>query len=597
MIRKLKRIVYFFCVFSLLSTILVNAELVSSAEVIWEENYYKTQLEYYAGEASTKSAYDSSFSDWKGEDLVEINSAEHPENWQSVTHTEDFTYSYALSWDTTNIYLYIEIDKPMASLNTSITRFYFDITPVSYAFTGFVEYGYDSETGCFKVSRAERYRRVSNDVAFTASIGLHSDEINEKTYVEISVPWSGMNQEFTPTDGKSVKYNICMLPEASSTYLYAQDTSVWTVNNMPWQTAKYYPTMYFKNGTPSLTLTTPIPLSTSEILTSSYKEVNAALGKTYTGTIGTNPKWSSSNQTLLTEGSFQDFSTISGDYMEGFQGKGIDGTKTADLEDDGTIVKIIDLGSVVSGLYKFKTGASQVLDESILFPSEVKIYASENGSHYQYLGIATADEYEISSDTGTLKEMQKYVVTLTEGINARYIKVKITPSSDNYEITAVSEITAVYNKAISESNEPIISLGAKVNKELKGLRFGAQFNKKENKEVDKIGMLIYPTAKLGSNTLNMEYYLANSYSEENQSGVVMINAVAISNNDYVEGKAFGSYDSFVYFVTLLNIPDSQLSTNITAVPFIIYSDSSIVYGNQLERNYNDVLSATDSIEE
>ncbi|PKM62803.1 MAG: hypothetical protein CVU97_03435 [Firmicutes bacterium HGW-Firmicutes-21] len=142
--------------------------------------------------------------------------------------------------------------------------------------------------------------------------------------------------------------------------------------------------------------------------------------------------------------------------------------------------------------------------------------------------------------------------------------------------------------------EPIVSLGAKVNQAQKGLRFGAEFNKK-NLEVEQIGMLLYPTAKLGADTLDMNYYLANPYSAANQTGVVKVRAVGIAAADFVPGRAFGLYDKFTYFVTLLSIPDASLATDVTAVPFIEYADGSIVYGAPLVRNYSAVLIAADPI--
>ncbi|HAN21434.1 MAG: hypothetical protein A2Y15_09250 [Clostridiales bacterium GWF2_36_10] len=596
--KTFKRIAYFFCVFCFLLTTLFNSGLITSAEVVWEENYHKTQLEYYAGSAATKSMTDNSFSDWAGSELVEINSLEHPENWQNTFFTNSIAYNYALAWDTSYVYLYIEIDRPLSALTASYTRFYFDVTPETNSFTGWVEYTYNSSTNNIVVNRAHRYNNT-NDPTFAANIGLHVTEIDGKTCIETKIPWSGMNQAFTPTNGANIKYNLCILADTDSTYLYVQDSSVWTTNNMPWQKSTYYLTMFFSTGTPNLTPITPTALTTSTILTSAYKELNAALGMTYTGTVGTHPNWQNFNVNLLTEGSFQDVTTISGDYMEGFQGTGTDGSLTANIEDDGTIVKIIDLGSVVNGLYKFKIGSAQVSTDGILFPSQVKVYASQNSFHYQYLGTATEGEYNSSDASGVLKELQRYNVELTEGVSARYIKIKITPPASNYNIVAISEISAIYNVAVDEEVviDPIISLGAKVNIELNGLRFGAQFNKNELKEVEKIGMLMFPTSKLGSNTLDMAYYNANPYTADNQSGVILISAVAIAKSDFVMGKAFNDYETFNYFITLLNIPETNLTTNVTAVPFTLYKDGSISYGAPLVRNYSAVLDAIDAIQE
>lgn len=362
-------------------------------------------------------------------------------------------------------------------------------------------------------------------------------------------------------------------------------TTSWPKNN-----ASKFLTMHFSEGTPVLPVVSPKELEETEILRTSYKEVNAALGKSYTGTIGTRAGWTNNNGKLLTEGSFQNTDTITGDYMEGFQPSDFSG---------GAISKTVDLSSNVSGLYKFTIGSAQITDDRILFPSQVLVYASLNGYHYQLLGSAAATEHTSSSDGGKLKEVQRYTLTLDKGITARYVRIKMIAPEGDFQIVPISEITAVYNADASlfPEESAIVSLGAKINPLLNGLRFGAKYTRVETKEVKQLGMLLYPTAKLGGSTLDMDYYKANPYSNTNPSGVILMNAVFISASDYQIGKDFKDYESFVYFITLLNIPEASLSVNITAVPFIEYADGEIVYGQPLVRNYNTVKAATDIIPE
>lgn len=553
----------------------------SAAE--WEETYFGSPLEYYAGGEKTISTSDSSYADWSEISKVTVNSVEHPENWYGVAF-EEITFSYALAWDRTNLYIYQEIDKPFTSFSgdTCISRFYFNTFSTLKNHTYIVQFNYDEEKGIY-ISRASR-AISDNDPEFVSAIGIHSEETDGKTIIEMSVPWSIITEGFTPEAGASIRYCISIMTNKSGGTLYAQDTSMFGTTDFPWINAKKYLIMHFSEGTPALPVISPKELEESEILKNSYKEVNAALGKNYTGTVPTG--WVKKSTKLLTEGSFQDINTITGDYMEGFQPSDFSG---------GAITKTIDLSSMVSGLYKFEIGSAQIVSDKILFPSQVLVYASANGYHYQLLGTATATGHTSSSDG--LKEIQRYKLTLEKGVTARYIRIKVFEPESSYSIVPLSEITAVYNADASlfPEESAVVSLGAKVNTLQNGLRFGAKYNRIDSKEVKQLGMLLYPTAKLGASTLNMDYYRANPYSSSNPSGVILMNAVYISASDYHPGKEFKDYESFVYFVTLLNIPDASLSVNITAVPFIEYTDGEIIYGEPLVRNYNAVKAAADSI--
>lgn len=138
--------------------------------------------------------------------------------------------------------------------------------------------------------------------------------------------------------------------------------------------------------------------------------------------------------------------------------------------------------------------------------------------------------------------------------------------------------------------DAIGSLGAKVNTQINGLRFGAEYNKNDFRPpVENIGVILYPTARLGEDTLDLDYAAETP-------NVVVVRAIGISADDYVQGQAFSDYDFFVFYATLISIPESQLSTNITAVPFVKYSDGSVFYGEPMVRNFNQVLGTTASKE-
>lgn len=584
--KSLRKTIAFCLAFCLLLTLTFLLPLKTSAAE-WEETYFGTPIEYYAGGEKTISISDSSFADWSGIHKVTVNSVEHPENWFDISF-EEITFSYAFAWDKTNLYIYEEIDKPFASFQVSqcVPRIYLNTYSDHDYYTYFIQFNYSADKGIY-ISRA---KRGSNnlDTAFAAAIGIHSAEIDGKTVMEMSVPWAELTSApFTPEYGASLKYCLYVATAKSGTYLFAQDTSA-IGGDTPWTNAKKFLTLHFSEGTPALPVITPKELEQTEILRTSYKEINTALGKSYTGTVPTG--WTSGNPKLLTEGSFQDTSTISGVYMEGFQ--------PADFS-AGAVTKTIDLCSIVSGLYKFEIGSAQIADDNILFPSRVLVYASLNGFHFQLLGSATATWHTEKTDGGKRKEVQKYTLVLDKGVTARYIRIKVFKPDSGFDIVPLSEITAVYNADASlfPEESAVVSLGAKVNPLQNGLRFGAKYNRVESKEVKQLGMLLYPTEKLGGSTLNMEYYRANPYSSANPSGVILMNAICISASDYRYGKEFKDYESFVYFVTLLNIPESRLSVNITAVPFIEYEDGEIVYGEPMVRNYNAVKAAADFIPE
>ncbi len=126
--------------------------------------------------------------------------------------------------------------------------------------------------------------------------------------------------------------------------------------------------------------------------------------------------------------------------------------------------------------------------------------------------------------------------------------------------------------------DPVISLGAKINIHIYGLRFGAMYNRVAGKEVNKIGILLYPTHLLGENPLTLEY------ASENPD-VINISVRKIAPESFVPGKAFKDYDTFVYYATIYNIPEAQRGTNITAVPYIKYTDGAVFYAAPLTRNY------------
>lgn len=134
-------------------------------------------------------------------------------------------------------------------------------------------------------------------------------------------------------------------------------------------------------------------------------------------------------------------------------------------------------------------------------------------------------------------------------------------------------------------DEPVKSLGAKVNTDKVALRFGATYNKiAENGAVANLGMILAPEAKCGGLSL-VEYAAVE--------GNVAISVSAKGIVEYVAGQAFDDYSTFTYYVTVVGL-DGHEDDVISAVPFIEYEDGTIVYADQLDRSYSEVLAEAEA---
>ena len=135
---------------------------------------------------------------------------------------------------------------------------------------------------------------------------------------------------------------------------------------------------------------------------------------------------------------------------------------------------------------------------------------------------------------------------------------------------------------IISSEYAVVSLGAKVNEKTSSLRLGARYNgflldADERASVQDLGMLFYPSHLLGENALDLK-----------NANAARMSATAIEEFD--ENKTFVDYDSFTFYVTIVNIPDKGKDTDISFRPYIIYGEKT-VYGDVYERNYYSVLDA------
>lgn len=140
-----------------------------------------------------------------------------------------------------------------------------------------------------------------------------------------------------------------------------------------------------------------------------------------------------------------------------------------------------------------------------------------------------------------------------------------------------------------EDEGVVVSLGSKVKSSTFSLRLGAKYNGKllsadERATVTDLGIVFYPS----------KFLKAGDVLDLTTEGAAILSAAGIDEDYYVDGKAFVDYDTFVFYATIVNIPENGRDTDISFRSYIIYSEGT-VYGEVLARNYNDTLTAAREI--
>lgn len=157
--------------------------------------------------------------------------------------------------------------------------------------------------------------------------------------------------------------------------------------------------------------------------------------------------------------------------------------------------------------------------------------------------------------------------------------------SDVYFTTYEPSMGNGYYGYVAPPEPNIKNIGAKVNTELAGIRFGTTFkNDVTLGQVVALGTLLVPEAKLGSSELTLDS--ANDL-------IVNVPARTIAAEDYVEGKEFEDYTSFTYYVTVIGLEGHE-SDNIVARSYVTYSANTgvnTVYADAITRNINEVAAA------
>lgn len=244
------------------------------------------------------------------------------------------------------------------------------------------------------------------------------------------------------------------------------------------------------------------------------------------------------------------------------------------LEYLGASAKIEDLGGVYSGDKVTSDVMSVVNDLNVatgsLIANAISVTPMKNGSANFTTGAVLFVKFvPVSANTSNATiTLESARVLINDG------------TKDVYAGSVGTSSLLIKVNGGAANSDPVTSLGAKINIARKGLRFGALYNKQSDKELKEIGVLMYPTSLLGSDTLNLEY--AASHSK-----VAKVKEIGIE--DVIANKKFNTYDSFVFHASIINIPTANLDTLVTAVPYVIFSDGTTIYGEAKSRSYNSVV--------
>ena len=113
-----------------------------------------------------------------------------------------------------------------------------------------------------------------------------------------------------------------------------------------------------------------------------------------------------------------------------------------------------------------------------------------------------------------------------------------------------------YSFTAAAKSSPITTIGAKVNTVTPALRLAAKYDATllsvARKDVEDIGIVFYPSRLLGDNELTYD-----------TTGALKLSAYGIDAEDYVDGQEFADYDSFVFYVTIVNIPANGMDDMIS----------------------------------
>ena len=142
----------------------------------------------------------------------------------------------------------------------------------------------------------------------------------------------------------------------------------------------------------------------------------------------------------------------------------------------------------------------------------------------------------------------------------------------------LSAANATYTFTAADKSSPITTIGSKINTVAPALRLGAKYDSAQleiaRKDVKDIGIVFYPSRLLAGAELNYE-----------TSGAMKVSAQGIEG--YVDGNTFVDYDSFIFYVTIVNIPANGMDDLISYRAYLQPKNGELIHAeNTYERSYN-----------
>lgn len=224
-----------------------------------------------------------------------------------------------------------------------------------------------------------------------------------------------------------------------------------------------------------------------------------------------------------------------------------------------------------STVLEFRVGLDEIDPDNSGFEYFVSASRSGNGGEYAlyYPTVYSEPESEFSYYNDHFPFKEWYSETA----------IKVTPEDLKGDMYLANDYA------------PVVTLGAKLNDNVDGanaIRFGAVYNEDlirrqsgagelDYWHVYDMGMLVAPTQKLGAGI--------DAFNSEDEN-VERISSIGIEN--WIENSNFADYESFVFYVTVTNIPDTYKKVKFSARPYIDYyndfSNVEIYYGSAIERS-------------
>ena len=239
---------------------------------------------------------------------------------------------------------------------------------------------------------------------------------------------------------------------------------------------------------------------------------------------------------------------------------------------------LIDLGETYDNIVGINVDHLTTLGGGVAPFDYLCAYISTDGVNYSKLGCLNGPD----CNKGT-KALVHSTLDFNNYVSGRYLKINFiagnyyNSKSSTYKDNGIAMMSEIEVFA-SSIDKPVQSIGAQINAEKSAIRFGANFYNLEDKaEVEDIGMLVLPAAKLGEAELNLD--LANDL-------VAKIHATGILN--YEADKALADYEYVTFVAAICGIPEGHLSDDIVARPFVEYSNEETAYGEAMVRNYEAV---------